>query len=76
MCIPAVTSILEDPNVFIRDTGALTHGTMHKTGSVGNCAELDVAMMWNGDHVQAEEVGDLSGPICDKNGNEIKNGIM
>ena len=76
LCIPAVTSMLQDPNVFIGDTGASTHGTMYKDGSVGNCTELDVAMMGNGEKVQAEKVGNISGVICDKNGTEIKNGVI
>ena len=76
MCIPAVPSIFQDPNVFIGDTGASMHGTVHKTGIVCNHTELDVAMMENGEHVQAEKVDDVSGTICDKNGIEINKGVM
>ena len=76
MCIPAAPSIFQDPNVFIGDTGASTHGTMHKEGIVGNRTELDVTMMGNGEHVQAEKVGNISGTICNKNGTEISKGVM
>ena len=76
MCIPAVQSIFQDPNIFIGDTGASTHSTMYEEGIVGNQSDLDVAMMGNGEQVQAEKVGNISGTICDKNGTEIRNGVM
>ena len=76
ICIPAIPSIFQDPNIFIGDTGASTHGTMYKEGIVANHTDLDVAMMGNGEQVQAEKVGNISGTICDKNGTEIRNGVM
>ena len=63
MCIPAIPSIFQDPNVFIGDTGASTHGTMYKEGIVANHTDLDVAMMRNGEQVQAEKVGDIMAQI-------------
>ena len=36
MYISTVPSIFHDPDMFIGDTGATMHGTMHKEGIVGN----------------------------------------
>ena len=64
--------ILNDPNIFIADTGATSDSSPSLIGfkNIHKATEEDNIMDASGNSVIGEKIGDLSGMVCDKNGEE------
>ena len=73
MTFPAKLGLLDDPNVWIADTGATVHSTPHAAGMVDikKASGMDSVTMGNGASVNATIIGNINGTICDKFGNEV-----
>lgn len=69
----ATAKLLEDPNVFIGDTGASSDTTASRIGfkntKPGN--EQDDIVDASGNGLKGTVVGDVSGTFCNKNGEEL-----
>ena len=78
MTIPNTVSMLNDPNIFIGDSGASTHSTQHGQGLVHihKGKDNDLVMIGSGNLMKASVVGNLPGTICNKYGEAIRRGIM
>jgi hypothetical protein len=70
MQFPTTQKWLEDPNVWVGDTGATVHMTPHRTvmTNVKQAAGKDAVTMGNGQSETAVKIGDIPGTICDKTG--------
>ena len=70
--------LLKDPNVFIYDTGATCHTTFSDIGmsNLKESVESTTITYGNGSSAKAEKKCDLSGVVCNKNGQEIKRVAM
>ena len=73
MTFPAKLGLLDNPNVWIADTGATVHSTPHAAGMVDikRASGMDSVTMANGASVKATIIGNINGTICDKFGNEV-----
>ena len=68
---------VEDPNVWILDTGASTNSTGNSQGVIEiQDAEGSVTRMGNGATVKSKGVGKLPVMVCDKNQKEINKGMI
>jgi hypothetical protein len=70
---PTTRALLTDPNVFIADTGSTVHSTRFKSGikKAKKGTDDDAITMGNGAREGAAMIGDLSGIMCSKEGNEM-----
>ena len=73
MTFPDDHELLNDPNVWIADTGATVHHTPHQCGlnNVREATKSDAITMGNGESEEAVRVADISGTIYNQNGIEI-----
>ena len=78
MMFPAKLGLLDDPNVWIADTGATVHSTPHKKGMVNmkNATGQDSVTMGNGVNVSASTIAEIPGTCCDKYGVELSTGRL
>jgi hypothetical protein len=70
---PTNHKILIDPNVGITDTAATVHTTPYSQG-MKNCkkaTEDDAITVGNGSKESASQIANITGTICDKEGNEL-----
>jgi hypothetical protein len=65
--------LLDNPNVWIGDTGASVHMTLHRSGmhDVKKARQVDAITMGNGKSEEAAVIGNIEGRLCDKNGNVL-----
>jgi len=78
MTVPKILDLLNDPNVWIYDTGSTGDSTPHKFGmkNVRKAAAEDAVKMGNGVDENANIIGDISGIWCDQYGNEIQDSTI
>lgn len=78
MTFPKSQLLLNDPNIWIADTAATTHLTVHSAGMVNmkSASGKDNITVGNGDQVKAMNIGDISGMICDKHGEEKNTAVI
>jgi hypothetical protein len=64
---------LDNPNVWIGDTGASVHMTPHRGGmyDVKKANPVDAITMANGSSENVTVIGSIDGRLCDKNGNVL-----
>ena len=69
----ATAKLLEDPNVFIGDTGALSDTTLSDLGFKNVCRAswLDRIVDASGHNLSGKTVGHVSGNFCNKYGEEV-----
>ena len=78
MSVSNTVSMLNNPNIFIGDSGASTHNT-HFVGGIINIKRgytNDSVMVGNGNVMTANIVGDLPGMICNRYGDEMSKGLI
>jgi hypothetical protein len=83
MCLAGLTfpkdiNLLQDPNIFVVDTGSTCHSTKYDT-SLTNLRKADqnhMVTMANSAKESSTKVGDLKGIICNKEGQEVSVAIM
>ena len=63
-------SLLQDPNIFIGDTGATADVTPDKTGCSNEQENHALSVGIEGEVSKCASQVDLPGIICDKHGNE------
>jgi hypothetical protein len=75
---PETAELLKDKNVWIADTGATVHTTAHKGGmhSLKKVTGDDSITMGNVIAEKAALIDELTGTICDKNGEELTTATM
>jgi hypothetical protein len=75
---PETAELLKDENVWIADTGATVHTMAHKGGmhSLKKVTGDDSITMGNGIAEKAALIGELTGTICDKNGDGMTTATM
>eukprot|EP00957_Ditylum_brightwellii_P199310 15192370-Ditylum_brightwellii.AAC.1 len=73
MAFPATLKLLEDPNVWIADTGASCDSTAHHVGMINRRvpAANDGVMLPDGKTKSTTMIGDIKGTICSKNGAKL-----
>jgi len=73
MTFPMTAELLDDPNVWIGDTGATMHMTPFADGlsNLRNANTNESVTMANKSTESATQIGNLNGTICDKYGNEV-----
>jgi hypothetical protein len=73
MELPTDQKFLDNPNVWIGDTGASVHMTPHRGGmhDVKKAKSVDAITMGNGKSEDATVIGSIDGRLCDKNGNVL-----
>ena len=73
MTFPAKLGLLDDPNVWIADTGATVHSTPHAAGMVDikRASGMDSVTMGNSGSIKVTIIGNINGTICNKFGNEV-----
>jgi hypothetical protein len=73
MEFPTDQKFLDNPNVWIGDTGASVHMTPHRSGmhDVKAAKLVDTITMANGSSENAAVIGSIAGRLCDKNGNVL-----
>ena len=78
MAFGSSDKLLQDPNVFIADTGATSDTTPHFVGfsKVSDATEKDSITDASGTSISGRKVGNIKGAICDKYGNEVKEGTI
>ena len=76
MMFPAKLGFLDDPNVWIADTGATVHSTPHRKGMVNmmKATGRDLVTMGNGVNVSASTIARIPGTCSDKYGVELSTG--
>lgn len=66
MSFPTTLKILDDPNIWIADTGTTVHNTPYLFGIKGQKVAKDEALtMGNGKAESTSVIGDLAGTMCD-----------
>jgi hypothetical protein len=70
---PDSKALINDPNIWIGDTGATTHMKKSDSGmtNIRSATKSDAVTMGNKQVEATTKVGDVYGTICDKNGNEV-----
>ena len=70
--------MLNNPNIFIGDSGASTHSNQYGQGlvDINQGKDNDSVMVGSGNLMKASAIGNLPGTICNKYGEEIRKGIM
>jgi hypothetical protein len=78
MSFPTDQQILNDPNVWIGDTGAAVHMTPCKNGitNIRKGSKNDAATMGNKQVEEATLIADIPGQVCNKNGSQLNRTIM
>jgi hypothetical protein len=73
MEFPTDQKFLDNPNVWIGDTGTSVHMSPHRSGmhDVKKAKSVDVITMANRSSEDATVIGSISGRVCDKNGNVL-----
>jgi hypothetical protein len=73
MEFPKDQKFLDNPNVWIGDTGASVHMTPHRSGmhDVKKSKHVDAITMGNGKSEDSAVIGSVDGRLCDKNGNVL-----
>jgi hypothetical protein len=73
MEFPTDQKFLDNPNVWIGDTGDSVHMSPHRNGmrDLQKAKSVDAITMANGSSEDATVIGDISGRACDKNGNVL-----
>lgn len=73
LTFPNSRALLNDPNVFIADTGSTVHSTRFKSGmkNAKRGTDEDAITMGNGSKEGAAMIGDLPGTMCNKEGNAL-----
>jgi Zinc knuckle len=73
MTFPNTRALLNDPNVFIADTGLTVHSTRFKSGfkNAKQGTDEDAITMGNGSREGMAMIWDLPGTMCNKEGNEL-----
>jgi hypothetical protein len=73
MEFPKDQKFLDNPNVWIGDTGASVHMVLHRSGMHGikTANNADAISMANGKSENAAVIGSIDGRLCDKNGNVL-----
>jgi hypothetical protein len=73
MEFPTDQKFLDNPNVWIGDTGASVHMSPHQSGmhDIKEAKPVDAITMANGSSEDATVIGNISGRVCDKNGNVL-----
>ena len=66
-------AILEDPNVFIGDTGATSDSTFSKVGfkNVRKATDVDTIVDASKNKISGSVVGDMPSIVCNKHGQEM-----
>ena len=74
----ATAKILEDPNVFIGDTGASSDTTFSRIGfkNIKSANDGDHIKDASGNNISGKVVGDVSGTFFDKNGQELQSATI
>ena len=72
MTVPMTTNMLNNPNIWIGDTGTTQHITAHTKGMTNlRMDSMDTTVqMGNGNVETTTMIGDIPSIICDKLGNE------
>ena len=72
------TKSLEDPNIFIGDTGATCYTTNSKDDFciIKKVTKYDNIVDASGNNIERTVVGDISNAKCNKVGREVKNVII
>jgi hypothetical protein len=73
MEFPTDQKFLDNPNVWIGNTGASVHMSPHRSGmhDVKKAKSVDAITMTNGSSEDATVIDNISGRVCDKNGNVL-----
>ena len=73
MTFPVKLGLLDDPNVWIVDTGATVHSMLHAASMVDikKASGQDSVTMGNGGSIKVTIIGNINGTICNKFGNEV-----
>jgi hypothetical protein len=73
LTFPNNPQLLNDPNVWIADSGATVHMTPYKIGmrNLRKATAEDAITMGNKRTEYATEIGDIPVRICDKEGNDV-----
>jgi hypothetical protein len=73
MEFPTDQKCLDNPSVWIRDTGASVHMSPHRNGmrDLQKAKPVDAITMANGSSEDATVIGIISGRVCDKNGSVL-----
>jgi hypothetical protein len=75
---PKDKKFLDNPNVWIGDTGASVHMTPHRSGmhNVKKAKHVDAITIRNGKSEDAAVIGSINGRLCDKNGNVLNDATI
>ena len=78
MCFPMSAEFLNDPNVWIADTAATVHLTLHSEGlkNPKEASMSDLVTMGNGADIGAKMIMQSPGMICDKHRNKLKTVVL
>jgi hypothetical protein len=78
MCFPGNAELLDDPNIWVADTGATVHSTPHEVGfrNTKAASPTDLVIMGSGADVGAKTIAQLPGVVCDKNGCELQEAVL
>jgi hypothetical protein len=73
MEFPTDQKFLDNSNVWIGDTGASVHMSPHRGGmrDLKKARYINAIAMANGSSEDATVIGNISGRVCDKNGNVL-----
>lgn len=71
MQFPAVGKLLEDPCIWIADTGASKHMSRHMQGMTNIRTIGGAIVMGNKSKESINQVADMEGTMCDKEGNQV-----
>jgi hypothetical protein len=73
LTFPYLMEMLNDPNIFVADSGATTHSTGHWKGlfETKNATEGQQVMGANGKTEKIKNIGKLRGTFCDKFGSKV-----
>src|SRR5688572_24468807 len=70
--IPNSVSVLQDPNIWIADTGAIVDSKRFDKGCVNKCADGGNGVTGQDGNTSTNvAAADLPGMLCDKNGNQM-----
>jgi hypothetical protein len=78
MSFPAAQQILNDPNVWIGDTGGAVHMTPHKNGiaNVRKGSKNDAVTVGDKQVEEATLIADIPGQVCNENGSQLNRTTM
>ena len=78
MCFPDDLRLLENPNIFIGDTGATNHVVVNKKGchNIREAGSNDTLTVENGDNIAADAIVDLAVDVCSNRGESLGSGLL